>query len=658
MCGLVGFYGVAGNTSLRDAAARMADTIIHRGPDDAGVWVDNEAGLALAHRRLSILDLSPSGHQPMLSACSRYVVAFNGEIYNHLVLRQMLSSAPLSPTLPSDGGGSTKWRGHSDTETLLAAIAVWGVEETLRQCVGMFAFALWDREARTLTLARDRLGEKPLYYGWQGETFLFGSELKALRAHPAFQGEISRDSLALYMRHNCIPAPYSIYQGIYKLLPGTYLTLKQGERNVRPCSYWSAREAAEDGQRNPFAGSEAEAQSALDNILRQAVSGQMLADVPLGAFLSGGVDSSTVVALMQALSDRPAKTFTIGFHENGYNEAEHALAVARHLGTEHTELYVTSEQAMAVIPRLPTLYDEPFADSSQIPTFLVSELARRHVTVSLSGDGGDELFGGYNRYFWATNIWRRVGWLPQSVRAALAGALTTLPPTTWNTAFKGLARFLPPGWHYANPGDKLHKLAEILAVRSPEEIYLGLVSHWKRPADVVPGAHEPATVLTDPAKWAALPDFEHRMMYLDQMAYLPDDILAKVDRAAMGVSLETRVPLLDHRVVEFAWRLPLPMKIRNGQGKWLLRRVLYNYVPQELIERPKMGFGIPLDAWLRGPLKAWAESLLDEARLRREGYFDPAPIRRKWAEHLAGRRNWSYHLWDVLMFQAWQESVS
>jgi asparagine synthase (glutamine-hydrolysing) len=659
MCGIAGFFEPARyvrGIQPQEVVEGMANTIVHRGPDDAGVWVDDATGLVFAHRRLSILDLSPAGHQPMVSTCGRYVIAFNGEIYNHLALRRVLDSAPLSPTLPPEGGEDYRWRGYSDTETLLAAIAAWGVEEALKQCVGMFAFALWDRETRSLTLARDRLGEKPLYYGWQGETFLFGSELKALRAHPAFRGEIDRDALALYMRHNYIPAPYSIYQGIYKLPPGTWFTLGQGERNVRPRSYWSARQAAEEGQHNLFTGSEAEAQAALNNVLRQAVAGQMAADVPLGAFLSGGVDSSTVVALMQALSEHPTKTFTIGFHEAGYNEAEHARAVARHLGTEHTELYVTSEQAMAVIPRLPTLYDEPFADSSQIPTFLVSELTRRHVTVSLSGDGGDELFGGYNRYFWATSIWRRVGWLPQPMRAAMSGVLTTFPPSAWNGVFKRFGRFLPAGWRHANPGDKLHKLAEILAVRTPEEIYLGLVSHWKRPTEVVRSAHEPATVLTDPARWAALPDFEHRMMHLDQMTYLPDDILAKVDRAAMGVSLETRVPLLDHRVVEFAWSLPLSMKIRNGQGKWLLRQVLYQYVPKDLIERPKMGFGIPLDVWLRGPLREWAESLLDARRLEKEGFFEPAPIRQKWVEHLAGRRNWSYYLWDVLMFQAWLEA--
>lgn len=620
----------------------MTDAIAHRGPDDTGVWSDQSAGLGLAHRRLSILDLSPAGHQPMFSASGRYVIAFNGEIYNHLELRAEL------PALP--------WRGHADTETLLAAIDAWGLKSTLEKSVGMFAFALWDRETCALSLACDRLGEKPLYYGWQGGTFLFGSELKALKANPAFLAEIDRDALALFLRHNAIPAPHSIYRGIHKLPPGTFLQIQEGLKNALPRAYWTVRSVAEAGQRNPFKGDDKEAVGELKRLFNHAVAGQMIADVPLGAFLSGGVDSSAVVALMQAQSARPVRTFTIGFHEAGYNEAEHARRVAAHLGTEHTELYVTAEQAMAVIPRLPQLYDEPFADSSQIPTFLVSELARRHVTVSLSGDGGDELFGGYNRYFWAVNIWKRIGWAPLPLRAALAGALTMLPPASWNSAFSGLARFLPAGWRYANPGDKLHKLAEILAVRSPEEIYLGLVSHWKRPAEVVLDADEHATILTDPKQWADLPDFESRMMYLDQMTYLPDDILTKVDRAAMGVSLETRVPMLDHRVVEFAWSLPLSMKIRHGQGKWLLRQLLYQYVPSRLIERPKMGFGIPVDVWLRGPLKDWAEGLLDENRLRREGYFYPAPIRQKWAEHLAGRRNWSYYLWDVLMFQAWLEA--
>jgi asparagine synthase (glutamine-hydrolysing) len=652
MCGILGLIEAASQTQLEERARNLVARLVHRGPDDYGVWLDASAGLALGHRRLAILDLSPAGHQPMVSASGRFVITFNGEIYNHLALRDELAKV---------GAGGTAWRGHSDTETLIAAVEAWGVEATLKKAVGMFALALWDRETRTLTLARDRLGEKPLYYGWQGGVFLFGSELKALRAHPAFAGEIDRDALALYLRHNYVPAPFSIYRGICKLPPGTYLHLSERDAQARitpaPQPYWSVHHVVQDGQSHPFTGSDAEAVQSLDGLLRQSIRGQMLADVPLGAFLSGGVDSSTVVALMQAQASRPVKTFTIGFHEAGYNEAEHAHAVAAHLGTEHTELYVTAEQAMAVIPRLPALYDEPFADSSQIPTLLVSEFARRHVTVSLSGDGGDELFGGYNRYVWASRIWRSLGWAPRPLRAALAGVLTSLPPATWNGVFSGLSLFLPKRWRYANPGDKLHKLAGILAVRSPEEIYLALVSHWQQPANIVIGATEPATVLTDARQWADVPDFESRMMYLDQMTYLPDDILTKVDRAAMGVSLETRVPLIDHRVVEFAWQLPLSMKIRNGQAKWLLRQVLYRYVPRELIERPKMGFGIPLDVWLRGPLRDWAEALLGESRLRQEGYFHPEPIRQKWSEHLSGQRNWAYYLWDVLMFQAWLESL-
>ena len=647
MCGFSGFIDAVHSLPSSEwptMLGRMGKAIAHRGPDDSGVWIDANAGIGLSHRRLSVLDLSPAGHQPMVSASGRYVIAFNGEIYNHLDLRRQL--------------GDRGWRGHSDTETLLAGFELWGIEQTLQRAVGMFAIALWDRVDRSLILARDRMGEKPLYYGWQGDTFLFGSELKALKVHPAFQGEIDRAALALMLRHNYIPAPYSIYKGICKLPSGTYLILLMGKRESEPLRYWSVREVAERGQAQPFAGSEAEAVLALEAHVLESIGLQMVADVPLGAFLSGGVDSSTVVALMQAQSSRPVRTFTIGFHEEGYDEAHHAKSVARHLGTEHTELYVMPKEAMSVIPRLPTLYDEPFSDSSQIPTFLVSELARRHVTVSLSGDGGDELFGGYNRYFWATNIWRRLGWAPQPMRAALAGVLTALPPSAWTGVFRGLARFLPVGWRYANPGDKLHKLAEILAVRTPEEIYLDLVSHWKQPAEVVRGTHEPPTVLTDPTQWAGLPDFEQRMMYLDQMTYLPDNILTKVDRAAMGVSLETRVPFLDHRLLEFAWSLPLSMKIRHGQGKWLLRQVLYRHVPKELIERPKMGFGVPIDVWLRGPLKGWAEELLDETRLQREGYFDPRPIRRKWAEHLTGARNWSYYLWDVLMFQAWLDGIA
>jgi asparagine synthase (glutamine-hydrolysing) len=648
MCGIAGLLDVGAVPGARaDLARRMGDRLAHRGPDDAGVWADDEAGVALAHRRLAILDLTPAGHQPMASACGRHVLTFNGEIYNHLELRTELERAGAAPP----------WRGHADTETLLAAFSAWGIEATLKKSVGMFALAVWDRDRRTLTLARDRLGEKPLYYGWLRGTFLFASELKALRAWPGFDAEIDRGALALFLRHNCIPAPHTVYRGISKLMPGTALTVAASGERKQPVAYWSVREVAERGLADPFRGDEAEAADELERLLGRSVAGQMVADVPLGAFLSGGIDSSTVVALMRAHAGQPVRTFTIGFAESGYNEAPEAAAVAAHLGTRHTELYVSPAEAMAVIPRLPTLYDEPFADSSQIPTFLVSQLARRQVSVSLSGDGGDELFGGYNRHFWAAQLWRRAGYLPRPLRGILATAVEALSPAAWDGLFARLGRFLPSPLRQRNPGDKLHKLAEVLAARGPEEIYLDLVSHWKSPLEVARAASEPPTLLTDPAALARLENFESRMMYLDMVTYLPDDILTKVDRAAMGVSLETRVPMLDHRVVEFAWRLPLSMKIRGAQGKWLLRQVLHRHVPAALVERPKAGFGLPVGDWLRGPLRDWAEALLDEGRLAREGFFHPRPIRALWTEHLNGRRNAAYHLWDILMFQAWLEEV-
>ncbi len=663
MCGFSGFLG---SGHPREAAIRhvtaMADVIRHRGPDDAGIWTDEVTGIALGHRRLSILDLSPAGSQPMLSAGGRYVMVFNGEIYNHLTLRQELELLPSPHPSPTEGRREYPWRGHSDTETLLAGFVQWGVEETLRRAVGMFAIALWDRRDRVLTLARDRLGEKPLYYGWQGDTFLFGSELKALRAHPAFAAAINRDALTLFLRHNCIPAPHSIYQGIYKLPPATFATLTgpAHQRHADPliASYWSFREVAETGIAHPLPGDDTTAIATLDTLLRAAVAGQMVADVPLGAFLSGGVDSSLIVALMQAQSSRPVKTFTIGFHEAGYNEAEYAQAVAHHLGTEHTELYVSPKQAQAVIPRLPHLYDEPFADSSQIPTFLVAQLARTQVTVSLSGDAGDELFGGYNRYFLAERLWKKMDRWPYAVRRGLSKLLINTPIAVWDRVFSLARPSLPTQFRYPQPGDKLRKLGEILALPNRQAIYYALVSHWKNPAALVINGQEPPTPLTDATQWAALTDLTQHMMYLDTITYLPDDLLVKVDRAAMAVSLETRVPLLDHRLVEFAWRVPLSMKIRGGQGKWLLRQVLYRYVPKTLIERPKTGFGVPIDRWLRGPLRAWAETLLDESRLRQEGFFHPEPIRRKWAEHLAGKRNEQHDLWNVLMFQAWLENQS
>ena len=645
MCGFAGIF--APHRALDESLLqRMGNAIAHRGPDDSGQWLDAQAGVGLAHRRLSIVDLSPAGHQPMLSHSTRYVIAFNGEIYNHNAMRASLPGVA--------------WRGHSDTETLLAAFDAWGVEATLTQSVGMFAFALWDRHERCLFLARDRLGEKPLYYGGQNGVFLFGSELKSLRVHPAFEREIDRDALTLLLRHNYIPAPYSIYRGIQKLPPGTFLKLcADAGGNVRsdvpPVQYWSASRAAAAGEANLLAGSESEIIDALEARLRESIGMQMMADVPLGAFLSGGIDSSTVVALMQAQSTRPVKTFTIGFSEAGYNEAVPAKAVARHLGTDHTELYVTPADALAVIPSLPALYDEPFSDSSQIPTHLVSRLARQHVTVSLSGDGGDELFGGYNRYFMASAMWRNTGWLPRPLRQAAAAAMQAVPAGSWDALYRLGSKLLPKSLQTIQAGDKAHKLAQVLAARGPEDIYRRLISHWKEPEKIVIGGTEPVTASNDAALWNTVRAFESKMMLQDTVSYLPDDILAKVDRAAMAVSLETRVPLLDHRVVEMAWRLPLHMKLRNGQGKWALRQVLYRHVPRELVERPKMGFGVPIDAWLRGPLREWAEALLDEARLRREGFFNPQPIRSLWTEHLAGKNNWQYYLWDVLMFQAWLE---
>lgn len=645
MCGVVGYLSTRNAyASSEGFVERMADAIRYRGPDDGGIWADEYAGIALGHRRLSIQDLSPEGHQPMASASGRYVIVFNGEVYDFLDLKKELETLGYA------------FRGHSDTEVMLAAVEQWGLDKAVSRFVGMFAFALWDKADRVLHLARDRMGEKPLYYGWQGDAFLFASELKAMRAHPSWQGEIDRDALALLVRHNYIPAPHTIYRGIHKLMPGTILSLSGSDAQPGYCPhvqpYWSVREVAEDGVRSPLDCSDREAVDQLDGMLRSTIRNQMISDVPLGAFLSGGIDSSAVVAAMQAESTRPVRTFSIGFHEKAYNEAEHAKAVAQHLGTEHTELYVTPEQAMAAIPKLPQLYDEPFSDSSQIPTYLVSAMTKQHVTVALSGDGGDELFGGYNRYFLGRSLWHRMRWLPLPLRQALARGIVGVSPGRWDA----LLSIIPERVRPAHLGDRLHKLAGVLAVRSPEALYRGLVSHWGDPSAIVRQSSEPSTALSDRDRWAALPDFAQRMMYLDMMSYLPDDILVKVDRAAMGVSLETRVPFLDHRLVEFAWRVPLHMKIRHGQGKWLLRQMLYRYVPQALVERPKMGFGIPLDSWLRGPLREWAEHLLDQRRLDAEGFFDPEPILEKWREHLSGQRNWQYLLWDILMFQAWLEA--
>ncbi|MCL4477639.1 MAG: asparagine synthase (glutamine-hydrolyzing) [Deltaproteobacteria bacterium] len=648
MCGITGFIDIsrqAKNDELYARVTRMADTLRHRGPDDNGVWVEAETGIALGHRRLSIIDLSPEGHQPMSSACSRYVITYNGEIYNYQQIRKELEAS----------GMHTAWRGHSDTEVMLEAIRQWGLEAAIKRFNGMFAFALWDRKERTLYLVRDRFGEKPLYYGWMTKTFLFGSELKALRAHPDFKGEIDRDALALYLRHNYIPAPYSIYRNIYKLAPGTILTLNTLKKETAPeiTPYWLMRDVAEYGVNNPFQSSDEEAMLQLDILLREAVKMRMEADVPLGAFLSGGIDSSLIVSLMQAQNSKPVKTFSIGFHEETHNEAPYAKAVAKHLGTEHTELYITTGEAMAVIPRLPAVYDEPFSDSSQIPTLLVAGLARKFVTVSLSGDGGDEIFGGYNRYHIVRNVLKRMRWIPKGFRKSTASIITLLSPSAWESIFKKLYPVVPERFKLLNPGEKIYKLAQILFMEHPEEIYVSLISHFKDPTSIVLNSHEPPTALTDQAQWTKIPDFTQRMMYFDTITYLPGDILAKVDRASMSVSLESRIPMLDHRLAEFVWQIPLSMKIRGSSTKWLSRQLLYNYVPRKLIERPKMGFAIPFGGWLRTGMRDWTENLLDEKRLQRDGFFDSRPIRKMWLEHLSGKYNWQYHLWDILMFQAW-----
>lgn len=636
MCGITGFLNTTKSYTreeLTSIVTAMSDMIRHRGPDDSGEWVDEGSGIALGFRRLAILDLSPTGHQPMLSANERYVMIFNGEVYNYSELRSELEAA------------GCEFRGTSDTEVMLAGILEWGLEKAVMRFNGMYAIALWDRREKKLHLIRDRVGVKPLYYGWFGGTLLFGSELKSLAAHPSFEPEIDREALTLYLRYGYVPAPYSIYQGVRKLGPGVVLTFEEGESRAEGngIRYWSAREAVERGIQNPFRGDDQEAISELDQLLKMSVRERMIADVPLGAFLSGGIDSSTIVAMMQAQSARPIKTFTIGFQETGYNEAEYAKEVASHLKTDHTELYVSPRDAMDVIPQLPSMFDEPLGDSSQIPTYLVSKLARQFVTVSLSGDGGDELFGGYSRYLNSLNVWGLIGRIPMSVRHAASTIFDQASKLDWQkiTSQGRLAT-------------RFYHLAEITKTRSPDELYWRFSSNWGQPTQVVVDGREPPAFHMAPENTQLLPEFAQRMMYLDFNTYLPDDILVKLDRASMATSLEGRVPFLDdHRVVEFVWRLPLHMKIRSGKGKWILRQVLYQYIPQGMIERPKMGFGVPIDSWLRGPLRDWAEDLLDENRLRREGYLNPEPIRKRWTEHLQKQKDWHYPLWYVLMFQDW-----
>jgi asparagine synthase (glutamine-hydrolysing) len=661
MCGLAGFWGASCNRQPADYLTRtvvnMSSALISRGPDGAGSWVDPARCVALGHRRLAVLDLSSAGHQPMHSHSGHLTIAFNGEIYNHLAIRAQLGEM----------GAMTEWRGHSDTETLLTAIQHWGVADTLKRCVGMFAFALWDGESHTLTLALDRLGEKPLYYGWAGSgdqaAFVFASELKAIRAYPGFNTAVSRVAVSQYLRFTYLPAPLSIYEGVFKLEPGCMIKIEGKPPSYGPSApievggnyetlemrrWWSLEDVVASGKVKQY-GSESDSIEELQSRLSNAVQGQSLADAPLGAFLSGGVDSSIIVALMQSQSSQRVKTFTIGFDEAGFDESPYARAVADHLGTDHHEMRVSFKMAQDVIPSLPWMYDEPFADSSQIPTHLVCKAARQHVTVALGGDGGDELFGGYNRYFWGSRIWSKFSWMPLLARQLMAKAICAVPVNQLDYLGRAtvITRF----------GDRVHKLGTRLgSVGDMDDLYWSLVSEWD-PASLVKGVDQvsPSPWETNNALPAGLNPVE-RMMFRDAVTYLPDDILRKVDRAAMACSLETRVPFLDHRVVELAWQLPLNMKIRGNTGKWALRQVLYKYVPKELIERPKAGFAIPIGQWLRGPLRDWAESLLGETRLRQEGYFHPEPIRKAWAEHLSGRSDHTPKIWTILMFQAWLEA--
>ncbi len=643
MCGIAGVVDFSAQTSgdnLKRIVETMADTLRHRGPDSNGSWADPTSAVALAHRRLAIIDLSAAGHQPMISLCQRYVISYNGEVYNFRELREQLRHLGHSFT------------GGSDTEVILAAIVEWGVKEAVQKFVGMFAFAVWDNREKVLYLVRDRLGIKPLFYGHAGRSFVFGSELQSLTAHPDFQKSIDRDSLALFLGYSYVPCPRSIYCGISKLPPGSILRVAGDGSSTRMETYWSLSEIAAQGSETPFTGNLQEATDELEKLLALSIKQRMVADVPLGVFLSGGIDSSTVCALMQSQSGQPIKSYAIGYHDKKFDESSHAEAVARHLGTDHTTFTLSPDDALAIVPRLGKMFDEPFADVSQIPTYLISELARQDTTVVLTGDGGDEIFGGYTRHLWSHKIARLSQAMPSWSKKAVYQSITSVDPGTWDHWLG----YLPKAYRKTRAGSKMHRFASLLNARSAGDVYQQTMLRWPDAHLLVPGSNFQSTLVDRENEWPTSLDSTGQLMYLDAMTYLPDDCLVKVDRASMAASLEARVPLIDHRVVEFAWKLPMQHKISKGVGKKVLREVLHRHVPSPLFERPKMGFDVPVSDWLRGPLKAWADDLLDLTRLSNQGLLNPQPIREKWAEHLSGQRDWSFQLWNVLMFQAWMDS--
>lgn len=639
MCGITGLYSTMASPNkpeLHRTATTINNALLHRGPDSGDVWQDSDLPLALGHRRLAILDLSPTGAQPMESASGRYIIVFNGEIYNFKSIRTDL-----------ENNYNCSFRGHSDTEVILAGIETWGFQKTVEKLNGMFAFALWDRKIKSLHLARDRLGKKPLYVGWAGSTLLFASELKAFCAHSEFRRDINRDALTSYMRFGYVPAPLCIFEQVWQLQPGMYMSidvqLLRGGQDLKPLMshYWRAKDAIEKSRANPRTENTV---PDFENLLSICVQDRMIADVPLGAFLSGGIDSSSVVALMQKNSSEKIKTYTIGFDEGGYNEAQHAAKIAAHLGTDHHELTLHAKDALDLVPLLSQIYDEPFADASALPTYLVAKFARSDVIVALSGDGGDEMLGGYNRHITGPKCWNITQNIPPWLRKPFADAIHSIPPLTWSK-IRGRGNF----------GAHIHKFAETMTKICEGDVYMSFLSQWQKPKTLVRDGQENLIPLVHPDYQIEGLSFAENMMYWDILSYLPDDILTKVDRASMAVSLEARAPLLDLRIFDFVWQLPLEQKIQNGKGKWLLRQVLKNHIPEDLFERPKQGFSVPIADWLRGELKDWAEELLNENLLRTQGYFDYVHIRKIWDEHKKGRGSHAQKLWTLLMFQAWHK---